>query len=262
MAMGIASDDTQLRRHVGGDHRAALSQGRQFQDQVLDARGSRRCICSAALHRRSRRQRMRAEASQDGRQTNARLWCSLRVDRLHRRICRVEKLKIMSFFPAKDPVFGDARSSDAIAQIIVPRSVDLGGLQVRRALPSARSRMVGPFIFFDHFGPAVFRVGDGIDVRPHPHIGLATVTYLFDGEIVHRDSLGSAHADPARRRQLDDRRPRHRSFRAHRPRPPRRRRAAARLAIVGRAAESRTKKRPRPSRTRRPPISRKRATMV
>jgi hypothetical protein len=98
----------------------------------------------------------------------------------------------MSFFPAKDPVFGDVRSSDAIAQIIVPRSVDLGGLQVRRALPSARSRMVGPFIFFDHFGPAVFRVGDGIDVRPHPHIGLATVTYLFDGEIVHRDSLGSA----------------------------------------------------------------------
>jgi redox-sensitive bicupin YhaK (pirin superfamily) len=98
----------------------------------------------------------------------------------------------MSFFPAKDPVFGDVRSSDAIAQIIVPRSVDLGGLQVRRALPSARSRMVGPFIFFDHFGPAVFRIGDGIDVRPHPHIGLATVTYLFDGEIVHRDSLGSA----------------------------------------------------------------------
>ena len=98
----------------------------------------------------------------------------------------------MSFFPAKDPVFGDARSSDAIAQIIVPRSVDLGGLQVRRALPSARSRMVGPFIFFDHFGPAVFRAGYGIDVRPHPHIGLATVTYLFDGEIVHRDSLGSA----------------------------------------------------------------------
>src|ERR1700757_678127 len=97
----------------------------------------------------------------------------------------------MSFFPAKDPVFGAARSSDAIAQIIVARSVDLGGLQVRRALPSARSRMVGPFIFFDHFGPAVFRAGDGIDVRPHPHIGLATVTYLFDGEIVHRDSLGS-----------------------------------------------------------------------
>jgi len=98
----------------------------------------------------------------------------------------------MSFFPAKDPAFGDAQSSEAIEQIIVPRSVDLGGLQVHRALPSARSRMVGPFIFFDHFGPAVFRAGEGIDVRPHPHIGLATVTYLFDGEIVHRDSLGSA----------------------------------------------------------------------
>src|SRR6266704_5920917 len=98
----------------------------------------------------------------------------------------------MSFFPAKDPVFGDARSSDAIDQIIVPRSVDLGGLQVRRALPSARSRMVGPFIFFDHFGPAVLRDGQGIDVRPHPHIGLATLTFLFDGEIMHRDSLGTA----------------------------------------------------------------------
>jgi len=98
----------------------------------------------------------------------------------------------MSFFPAKDPVPGDARSSDAVTQVIVPRSVDLGGFQVHRALPSGQSRMVGPFIFFDHFGPAVFRAGDGVDVRPHPHIGLATVTYLFDGEIVHRDSLGSA----------------------------------------------------------------------
>jgi redox-sensitive bicupin YhaK (pirin superfamily) len=98
----------------------------------------------------------------------------------------------MSFFPGKDPAPGDARSSDAVEQLIVPRSVDLGGFQVHRALPSARSRMVGPFIFFDHFGPAVFKAGDGVDVRPHPHIGLATVTYLFDGEIVHRDSLGTA----------------------------------------------------------------------
>jgi redox-sensitive bicupin YhaK (pirin superfamily) len=97
----------------------------------------------------------------------------------------------MSFFPAKDPIPGDAPTNDAIAQVIVPRSVDLGGFQVHRALPSARSRMVGPFIFFDHFGPAVFKAGNGVDVRPHPHIGLATVTYLFDGEIVHRDSLGS-----------------------------------------------------------------------
>ena len=98
----------------------------------------------------------------------------------------------MSFFPAKDPVPGDAQTCEAIAQVIVPRSVDLGGFQVHRALPSSRSRMVGPFIFFDHFGPALFKVGAGIDVRPHPHIGLATVTYLFDGEIVHRDSLGTA----------------------------------------------------------------------
>jgi len=98
----------------------------------------------------------------------------------------------MSFFPGKDPALGDAGASDAIAQIIVPRSVDLGGFEIRRALPSARTRMVGPFIFFDHMGPAIFNSGRGIDVRPHPHIGLATVTYLFEGEIVHRDSLGTA----------------------------------------------------------------------
>ena len=98
----------------------------------------------------------------------------------------------MSFFPGRDPALGDARASDAIAHIIVPRTVDLGGFQVHRVLPSSRQRMVGPFIFFDHMGPAIFRAGDGVDVRPHPHIGLSTVTYLFDGEIVHRDSLGSA----------------------------------------------------------------------
>jgi redox-sensitive bicupin YhaK (pirin superfamily) len=65
-----------------------------------------------------------------------------------------------------------------------------GGLEVGRVLPFARRRMVGPFIFLDHMGPADFSPGEGIDVRPHPHIGLATVTYLFDGEIHHRDSLG------------------------------------------------------------------------
>ena len=100
----------------------------------------------------------------------------------------------MSFFPGKDPAPGDAPASDAIELMIVPRSVDLGGFSVRRALPHAKRRMVGPFIFFDHFGPAEFRAGQGIDVRPHPHIGLATVTYLFDGEIIHRDSLGTAIA--------------------------------------------------------------------
>jgi redox-sensitive bicupin YhaK (pirin superfamily) len=98
----------------------------------------------------------------------------------------------MSFFPGKDPLPGDAPSADAIDLMIVPRSVDVGHFVVRRALPHARRRMVGPFIFFDHFGPAEFHSGQGIDVRPHPHIGLATVTYLFDGEIMHRDSLGTA----------------------------------------------------------------------
>jgi redox-sensitive bicupin YhaK (pirin superfamily) len=75
--------------------------------------------------------------------------------------------------------------------VIVPRSRDIGGFEVRRALPSAQRRMVGPFVFFDQMGPAVFEPGTGIDVRPHPHIGLATITYVFDGEILHRDSLGS-----------------------------------------------------------------------
>jgi redox-sensitive bicupin YhaK (pirin superfamily) len=98
----------------------------------------------------------------------------------------------MSFFPGKDPPLGDAHAADAIDLVLVPRSVDVGHFAVRRALPHARRRMVGPFIFFDHFGPAEFHSGQGIDVRPHPHIGLATVTYLFDGEIMHRDSLGTA----------------------------------------------------------------------
>ena len=87
----------------------------------------------------------------------------------------------MSFFPGKDPAAGNVPQCQAIEQVIVPRTVDLGDdFRVRRALPSARTRMVGPFIFFDHFGPAEFRSGKGIDVRPHPHIGLATVSYLFD----------------------------------------------------------------------------------
>ena len=98
----------------------------------------------------------------------------------------------MSWQPAEDPVPGDRRSCNAIEIVIVPRVRDLGGFSVRRALPSARRQMVGPFIFWDQMGPAEFALGEGIGVRPHPHIGLATVTYLFEGEIVHRDSLGSA----------------------------------------------------------------------
>jgi len=79
----------------------------------------------------------------------------------------------------------------AIRRILTPRVADLGGFSVRRLLPTARQRMVGPWIFFDEMGPADFPAGEGINVRPHPHIGIATVTYLFEGEILHRDSVGS-----------------------------------------------------------------------
>ena len=80
----------------------------------------------------------------------------------------------------------------AIDLIIVPPTRDLGGFEVKRALPSRRRQMVGPFIFLDQMGPAQFPVGQGVDVRPHPHIGLATVTYLFSGSLMHRDSEGNA----------------------------------------------------------------------
>jgi redox-sensitive bicupin YhaK (pirin superfamily) len=99
--------------------------------------------------------------------------------------------EIMSWQPCPDPTPGDARAADLIETVIVPRARDLGGFEVRRALPSPKRQMVGPFIFFDQMGPAEFVLGEGIDVRPHPHINLATVTYLFDGEILHRDSLGT-----------------------------------------------------------------------
>src|SRR5712672_2298228 len=98
---------------------------------------------------------------------------------------------MMSWQPAEDPKPGDRFSCDAIETIIVPRARDIGSFEVRRALPSAQRQMVGPFIFFDQMGPAEFLLGAGMDVRPHPHIGLSTVTYLFDGEIMHRDSLGT-----------------------------------------------------------------------
>ncbi|MEO1281366.1 MAG: pirin family protein [Pseudomonadota bacterium] len=97
----------------------------------------------------------------------------------------------MSFQPCDDPKPGDVTACDLIDQVIVPRARDLGGFEVRRALPAQGKQMVGPFIFFDQMGPSEFLLGDGIDVRPHPHIGLSTVTYLFDGEVWHRDSLGS-----------------------------------------------------------------------
>lgn len=78
-----------------------------------------------------------------------------------------------------------------IQYIIEGQVKDLGGFSVRRILPNAKQRTVGPWIFFDHMGPAEFKSGEGINVRPHPHINLATVTYLFEGEILHRDSLGN-----------------------------------------------------------------------
>ncbi|RWP74366.1 pirin family protein [Mesorhizobium sp.] len=97
----------------------------------------------------------------------------------------------MSFFPGNDPQAGDAFASDQIELMVIPNAKDIGGFQVRRALPTAKRRLVGPFIFFDRMGPAILRAGQALDVRPHPHIGLSTVTYLFDGKIRHRDSLGT-----------------------------------------------------------------------
>lgn len=80
---------------------------------------------------------------------------------------------------------------DSIELVVAPRPRDIGGFEVRRLLPVAQRRAVGPFVFFDQIGPATLAAEHGVDVRPHPHIGLATVTYLFDGEILHRDTLGS-----------------------------------------------------------------------
>ena len=88
-------------------------------------------------------------------------------------------------------VSADSGMNDTSVELVIePRNHDLGGFEVRRVLPYAKRRMVGPFIFVDHFGPSEIPAGQGVDVRPHPHIGLATITYLFEGSIVHRDSLG------------------------------------------------------------------------
>jgi redox-sensitive bicupin YhaK (pirin superfamily) len=97
----------------------------------------------------------------------------------------------MSWNPALEPGCPDAVGVDAIETLIIPRARDLGSFEVRRALPAPKRQMVGPFIFFDQAGPAEFVTGKGVDVRPHPHIGLATVTYLYRGEFQHRDSLGT-----------------------------------------------------------------------
>jgi len=98
----------------------------------------------------------------------------------------------MSWLPTTVPALGDKRTCDALELVIVPRARDIGDFEVRRTLPHAKRRLVGPFIFFDQMGPVRFAAGRGMDVRPHPHIGLATVTYLFDGRVMHRDSEGNA----------------------------------------------------------------------
>lgn len=95
----------------------------------------------------------------------------------------------MSRQPAADP--SCPPPPDGVESVLLPRAHDIGGFEVRRALPARERQMVGPFIFFDQMGPGEFLAGKGLDVRPHPHIGLSTATYLFDGEILHRDTLGS-----------------------------------------------------------------------
>ncbi len=97
----------------------------------------------------------------------------------------------MSWNPALDPDCPTGDDVDAIETVIVPRARDLGDFEVRRALPAPKRQMVGPFIFFDQMGPAEFITGQGVDIRPHPHIGLSTVTYLYEGKFHHRDSLGT-----------------------------------------------------------------------
>lgn len=96
----------------------------------------------------------------------------------------------MSWMPGADPDM-DLNCPDSIEMVIIPRTGDIGNFEVRRALPFKNKRMVGPFIFWDQMGPGEFLTGQGVDVRPHPHIGLSTVTYLFDGTLDHRDSLGN-----------------------------------------------------------------------
>ncbi len=144
----------------------------------------------------------------------------------------------MSFFPGKDPAAGDRYACDALDVVVVPRSVDLGeGFSVRRALPHTLRRTVGPFVFFDHFGPAEFKSGHGLDVRPHPHIGLSTLTYLYDGEVIHRDNLGvKAAIHPGAVNWMTAGRGIVHSERTAPERSPRWR-AAAWVAVLGRHAE-------------------------
>lgn len=97
----------------------------------------------------------------------------------------------MSWLPSAEPDV-DLNGPGLVEMVIIPRTSDIGGFEVRRALPFRKKRMVGPFIFWDQMGPGEFLTGQGLDVRPHPHIGLSTVTYLLNGSVDHKDSLGNA----------------------------------------------------------------------
>lgn len=97
----------------------------------------------------------------------------------------------MTYFESPDPTCDRAHCPQSVVMEIIPRTVDLGGFNVRRVLPSTEKRTVGPFVFWDQAGPGEFLTGKGLDVRPHPHICLSTMTYLFSGRLEHRDTLGS-----------------------------------------------------------------------
>ncbi|WP_417451948.1 pirin family protein [Kordiimonas sp.] len=97
----------------------------------------------------------------------------------------------MSRLADKEPDCTTSGCPEPVEMVIIPRTSDIGGFMVERALPSRKKRMIGPFVFWDQMGPGEFLTGQGIDVRPHPHIGLSTVTYLFGGTLDHRDSLGT-----------------------------------------------------------------------
>jgi len=107
------------------------------------------------------------------------------------RYCGSGRVLRMSYFDVKDPICETEDCPKHISVELIPRTVDLGGFQVGRVLPSKEKRTVGPFVFWDQAGPSELLTGKGIDVRPHPHIGLSTMTYLFSGRLEHRDTLGS-----------------------------------------------------------------------
>ena len=97
----------------------------------------------------------------------------------------------MTYAACQSPDTSDNPCPEAVELVVLPRTGDIGGFEVKRALPSQDKRMVGPFVFWDQMGPGKFDAGVGLDVRPHPHIGLSTVTFLFDGTMGHKDSLGN-----------------------------------------------------------------------